>query len=159
MTINISENGNISIGIFLIPTSLMTKKEIEARLKYLSTEEGYKAELEICGWLASILCVIMMMGKEERERRIKRQPTTCETSENPISYKESDKQIYLLSDIISYIADNLDSERKKHLINCPCWEVRGHYRHYKTGKEVFVPAYRKGKQRNKAEPRDKEYYM
>lgn len=29
-----------------------------------------------------------------------------------------------------------------------CWDVRGHYRHYKSGKTVFIAPYEKGKDRN-----------
>lgn len=34
-------------------------------------------------------------------------------------------------------------------ITCPCWGVRGHYRHYKSGKVVFIAAYQKGKDRSR----------
>lgn len=35
----------------------------------------------------------------------------------------------------------------KHM-QCPCWGVIGHTRHYKNGKEVWIKPYRKGKHRN-----------
>ena len=35
-----------------------------------------------------------------------------------------------------------------HKIHCELWGVRGHYRHYKSGKVVFIEAYQKGKKRN-----------
>jgi len=38
-------------------------------------------------------------------------------------------------------------ERKKTEIQCQAWGVRGHFRHYKNGKVVFVRPYVKGKQR------------
>ena len=38
----------------------------------------------------------------------------------------------------------------KHL-TCPCWGVRGHYRHLANGKVIFVKPYKKGKQRDKEE--------
>lgn len=31
---------------------------------------------------------------------------------------------------------------------CPCWGVIGHVRHYKSGKEVWIAPYRKGRQRD-----------
>lgn len=37
--------------------------------------------------------------------------------------------------------------RKKAEITCPCWGVRGHFRHYRNGKVVFVEAYVKGKEK------------
>lgn len=42
-------------------------------------------------------------------------------------------------------------------ITCPCWSVRGHYRHYKSGKVVFIKNYEKGKEKGKVKPKDKTY--
>lgn len=33
-------------------------------------------------------------------------------------------------------------------IKCLCWGVRGHVRHYKDGREIFIKPYRKGKERD-----------
>jgi len=67
-------------------------------------------------------------------------------------------KIYLFDDIVKYVSENYIPEGSHHNIQNPCWEVRGHYRHYKSGKTVFVKSYRKGKQRDKIEPKSKEYY-
>lgn len=76
-------------------------------------------------------------------------------------YRLSTRQnrIYLFSDILKYVSDTYIAEGQHHNIQCPCWDVRGHYRHYKSGKVIFVPAYKKGKQRDNAEPKPKEYYV
>lgn len=73
----------------------------------------------------------------------------CSTSKN---------RIYLLDDVIQYAKDNYKPENH-FSFKCPCWEVRGHYRHYKSGKVVFVPSYEKGKERGKVQPKENEYYM
>ena len=44
--------------------------------------------------------------------------------------------------------------RKKAEIHCLAWGVRGHFRHYKSGKVVFVNAYVKGKERDKYQGKD-----
>ena len=44
--------------------------------------------------------------------------------------------------------------RKKAEIHCLAWGVRGHFRHYKNGKTIFVNAYVKGKERNKYQGKD-----
>ena len=45
-------------------------------------------------------------------------------------------------------------------MNCPCWGVIGHMRHYKSGKEVWIKPYRKGKERNNPTAyQAKEYLM
>ena len=39
--------------------------------------------------------------------------------------------------------------RSRHNMTCPCWGVAGHWRNYKkTGKRVWIDAYRKGPQRH-----------
>ena len=47
--------------------------------------------------------------------------------------------------------------RKKAEITCLAWGVRGHFRHYRNGKTVFVEAYVKGKERDKY--KGKEYAL
>lgn len=75
-------------------------------------------------------------------------------------YRLSTKQnrIYLFSDILKYVSDTYVPEGQHHSIQCPCWEVRGHYRHYKSGRVVFIRSFKKGRQRDTAQPKGKEYY-
>lgn len=40
---------------------------------------------------------------------------------------------------------------------CEDWEVRGHWRHYKNGKKVFINSYHKGIKRNEGIEKDKTY--
>ena len=42
-------------------------------------------------------------------------------------------------------------KRKKAEIHCLAWGVRGHFRHYKNGKTIFIESYVKGKDRSKYE--------
>lgn len=45
-----------------------------------------------------------------------------------------------------------------HTMTCPCWGVAGHWRTYKSGKQVWIKPYRKGKERkNPASYKPKEY--
>lgn len=41
------------------------------------------------------------------------------------------------------------ANRKKAEIHCLAWGVRGHYRHYRNGKVIFINSYVKGKEREK----------
>lgn len=51
-------------------------------------------------------------------------------------------------------------ERAIREITCPVWTVRGHMRHYKNGKTVYVAPYRKGKERDSASAvSGKEYVL
>ena len=45
-------------------------------------------------------------------------------------------------------------ERKKAEFRCLAWGVRGHWRHYRSGKTVFVNAYIKGKEKDKYKGKD-----
>ena len=47
--------------------------------------------------------------------------------------------------------------RKKAEITCPAWGVRGHFRHLRNGKTIFVEAYIKGKEKDKY--KGKEYAL
>ena len=47
--------------------------------------------------------------------------------------------------------------RKHAVITCPCWGVRGHFRHYKNGKVIFIEPHLKGK--DKDQYKGKEYAL
>ena len=50
--------------------------------------------------------------------------------------------------------------RGHHVITCPNWGVAGHWRHYKSGKAVWVKPYRKGRERRNPEAyQPKEYAL
>lgn len=67
------------------------------------------------------------------------------------------QDIYLMDDLVVYAATTLPEERLKRHMNCPVWEVRGFYRHYKSGKVVWINSFQKGKDRNKGLSTDKTY--
>ena len=66
-------------------------------------------------------------------------------------------KIYLFDDIVKYISEKYIPKGERHSIQCPCWDVRGHYRHYKSGKVIFIQSYRKGKDKDTAQPILKQY--
>jgi len=56
--------------------------------------------------------------------------------------------------------DKLSKSHIKHIFKCLCWGVRGHVRHYKSGKVVFIQPFKKGKERNNMEAfSGKEYRL
>lgn len=87
------------------------------------------------------------LPKEKTERKEKQSETIKEN------------KVYLLDEIVEYVNENglTISQNGTHKINCPCWSVRGHYRHYKSGKVIFVENYKKGKERENKEPKSKTY--
>lgn len=78
------------------------------------------------------------------------QKVSCKTSmtknENTKKGNRARKPVvqFLLGDIIEYV----NSNRREFNITCECWNVRGHFRHYKNGKVSWIPSYEKGKKRN-----------
>lgn len=55
------------------------------------------------------------------------------------------------------VRDYVRRDNAVHTWHCPAWGVRGHYRHYKTGKVSYVKPYVKGK--NKAAYAGREYAL
>lgn len=39
------------------------------------------------------------------------------------------------------------------------WSVRGHYRHYKSGKVIFIESFEKGKNRSQASQKKTKYQL
>lgn len=46
----------------------------------------------------------------------------------------------------------------RHEIKCLCWGVRGHERHYRSGKVVFIKPYRKGSERDNPDAYEPKVY-
>lgn len=93
----------------------------------------------------------------QRDRKEKHSVPRKYSREHRIS--TSQNKIYLLDDIVKYVHDNYVPQGGTHNIQCECWGVRGHYRTYKSGKKIWINAFKKGKKRNETEPKDKTYYL
>lgn len=123
-------------------------------------EKGYnKAVLDEVRNLTALLDGIMSVPRKKENKKVAESGIKRKTEEKDYCYKP--KKVFLLDDIVEYINEN-GMSRTKHIgnvIKCPCWDVRGHYRHYKSGKTVFVKNYVKGKERNKEKPKEREYYI
>ena len=115
-------------------------------------EEGMA--LDIARMIIFYLGYIMNYPREYKKER---RSSHKYSKEHRIS--TSKNKIYLFDDILKYVSENYVPEKGHHNIQCECWEVRGHYRHYKSGKVVFVKSFKKGKNRAIAEPKQKEYYV
>lgn len=127
---------------------------------YCSSEE--KKYTEIGHDIAQLVFGTMIYIMNTPRHKIIKPKTSKEKKEEigkttKITSGNADK-IYLLDEIVDYVNENgLTISPGKHIINCPCWSVRGHYRHYKSGKVVFIKNYEKGKEKGKVKPKDKTY--
>lgn len=112
--------------------------------------------------IAEIVIRTMVYIMNTPRNKILKPKVTKEIAKN--KYKnlktKKDNKIYLLDEIVEYVNDNglTVSSYGTHKINCPCWSVRGHYRHYKNGRVVFVKSYEKGKEKGRTKPKNKVYY-
>lgn len=112
--------------------------------------------------LRIILYIMTTLRKREKIEKFKlpnevRENVNIENKKKP----SVEHKIYLLDEIIDYATEEVHTLHSSatHKINCPCWSVRGHFRHYKSGKVIFVKDYKKGKKRDKMKPIDKTYII
>lgn len=81
-------------------------------------------------------------------------PEVVVTSLTEVSYNKTVKKkgkykTERRTKMIRNIRLNSKELAKRHnTITCECWGVAGHWRTYKSGKQVFIHAYRKGKKRD-----------
>lgn len=155
----IAENGEFAHGKLAVPLShIEWSKTTDWYERCFNTEYYYNLAVEF-GTMIYGLMVYIMTESEKRNRQIKKKNGGTVINYQKKEYRPIDKKVFLLDDIISYVSDSYIPSAGHHEIQCPCWEVRGHYRHYKSGKVVFIPSYKKGKQRDTAKPKDKEYFV
>lgn len=97
----------------------------------------------------------MIMNYEQPVVERTRTDSIAKPKERIIRPKPNASKTYLFNDIVRYV--DYKRSKVKHNVTCECWGVRGHYRHYKTGKVVFIHEYKKGKLRGQIQPQDKVY--
>lgn len=73
------------------------------------------------------------------------------------NYEYKPRECYLLNDIVRYVSIHPNKHSIKY--RCEVWGVRGHIRHYKNGKMVFIKPYKKGKKRAFLEPKSRTYLL
>ena len=79
--------------------------------------------------------------KEEGIVEVSKQGDKPRNTKNSVVYVGRKKYVYKKG--------SLNKIKRKPIITCPVWGVRGHWRVYKkTGKRVWIEPYKKGKERN-----------
>lgn len=129
--------------------------------RHFYSEDGFEYYTHVFMGISAALYAMSEIMRKGKERRRLIKKGECRkhkySREHRLSVEKN--KVWLLDDIVQYVSDNYIENKGTHKINCPCWEVRGHYRHYKSGKVVFIPSYRKGKRKDTAQPKEKEYYI
>lgn len=147
---------------FPIPASGDDYQDIvDGFIEWLKSRDysAYNLVLYCCRTALYIMGDIMFEISKRKEEIRKNKKTLNKKWSREHRISTENQKVYLLDDVIKYACDKYISENGHHNVTCPCWEVRGHYRHYKSGKVVFVKSFQKGKQRNKALPKEKEYIL
>ena len=106
-------------------------------------EKEYKTARDAVRLILFYMGYIMNYPREHKQARLSSHRYSHEHRASTAQNK-----IYLFDDIVKYVSEKYVPEGGHHSIQCPCWEVRGHYRHYKSGKVVFIQSYRKGKDKD-----------
>lgn len=108
--------------------------------------------------LLNFIAYVMLKGLE-RHREVRKASGKKYKYSREHRLSTNQNKIFLFNDIINYVSDKYIPSKKTHTMVCPSWEVRGHYRHYKSGKVVFIQSFKKGKHRDTVEPKAKEYIV
>lgn len=108
--------------------------------------------------LSEIVLRTMLYIMNTPREKIQKQTKTKKENKKFETKTKTENKIYLIDEIVEYVNENGLSISKggNHKITCPCWNVRGHYRHYKNGNVIFVKSYKKGKKKNMT-PKDNIY--
>lgn len=107
---------------------------------------------------ALVIRVMLYIMNTPRKRITKSKILVEKKKEKQKKITKKENKIYLLDEIVDYVNERYGYiSSRTHTIECPCWSVRGHYRHYKNGNVVFVKSYEKGKEKGKKKPNDKIY--
>lgn len=148
----VDENGNIDASLH---SDDKDKQLADWLAEEVPTSEGQGHNWE---WVASafmtINAFILHFGDVTMEVETKQAKAP---SEEGRKQKKHDRNSVRLFKSYKLVKNWKSQARKKAEITCPCWGVRGHFRHYKNGKVVFVEAYVKGKEKDNY--KGKEYNL
>ena len=150
-------------------TSVLTHRGYANPIGYLnaqSSAEEIRANLKACinlfrGILTCVDYLLKHPEEKQRERQVRSfkknnlsgenlqaQSNSVQTiSLNSLKFKTADKKVV-----------NVLKSKKIHRI-AESWSVRGHYRHYKSGKVIFIEGFEKGKNRGHAPQKKKRYEL
>jgi hypothetical protein len=95
----------------------------------------------------TLLFLKVQMSALKTSRKI--QKATKRAQSKSMEFRPSDNQkpnIIQLNEKMTLTIDASEkaSSRKELIRHCEAWMVRGHYRHYKSGKVIYINPYKKG---------------
>ena len=139
-----SHNGDLQQDIVIEYDNNMCKQRLWAAMLHQNQKPGdWICDLAIVFYAFNLL--VMNLPKKIKEKTEQATKTEAVKKNGQRIYKPVVylKHTYQLVDNFKLTKSDIH-----HIITCPAWGVRGHARHYKSGKIVYVKPYIKGKCRN-----------
>lgn len=124
----------------------------------------------VCSVFLSVMRIVNYLIEHPEEKTLSKKrkasesnSSKSETPKNPAKTDEAPKQKIFSLNSIQFKTTNSKTEstiksRKWERVT-DCWDVRGHYRHYKSGKTVYIAPYEKGADRNKGVKQGKMFKL
>lgn len=114
----------------------------------------------VCSVFLSVMRIVNYLIEHPEEKTLSKKRKSSEsdgskptTPKNSAKTDEAPKQKIFSLNSIQFRTTNPKTEKtiksRKWERVTDCWDVRGHYRHYKSGKTVYIAPYEKGADRNK----------
>lgn len=147
---------NVCEGPLLKNLSEDKTKSVDECVTYMQ-----KFAVGYIGLIYIIETYIMSKQKDRKVKYVEIDETEKKQNESNVKKrkhikKREDKPVVIdFNDIIS----GRIIQGHKHEIRCAKWPVRGHYRHYKNGRVIFIKEFEKGRDRNKGKNVDKTYVL
>lgn len=131
---------NLGRGLFDIrEDGVLVKK----KGKYKFNEENFKSCLTTyCSVMA-----LMTFGNDDIQYEPCQETRTARKASNKPSQRHLPRTTYILR---RTAGTNLELSRGSHASPRGIFSVRGHYRHYKSGKVIWIPEYKKGTGKKKS---------
>lgn len=123
--------------------AFLEEKQRETNEQYAKGFDGYLNQLGMIFTSVFLGVQTQALRKKEKVARVRSlfasNTEKCNAQNNPVYRVNLNQRI-----IYEYEQTDVHREFTRH---CEAWNVRGHYRHYKSGKVGFVKPYTKGKGR------------
>lgn len=137
---------NFRLEDFLINIIQAMKK-----LKGKKPSEMMNREIIHETWAADVLPIIMFMFyviHNSKNKTVIEMGTTTKKYKSPElrKYNPPKNKVYNLIDVVRKYERHIN--KNKHHITCEYGEVKGHFRHLKNGKTIYVKPYSKGKNKD-----------
>ena len=128
-----------TVGDYLDKLNITLRESLKKHPKEWTKNDS---DVMLCPMCFMHYCIDKAMNREYEEK------TVTQKRYKPISERKPSKKKteYKLFEIIRKYEKHINHNR--HNMTCEHWEVKGHFRHYKSGKVVYIKPFSKGKNKD-----------